>query len=83
VHLKRFTSEVALLNSVMLSFENDLQIAPKFGFYKSRKLTLKMIMMIMIIFYHSLLFLFERFENFSVSFIPIFDLILIPKLQTL
>jgi len=32
MHLKRFTSEVALLNSVMLSLENDLQIAPKFGF---------------------------------------------------
>jgi len=64
----------------MLSLENDLQIAPKFGFLKSRKLTLKIIM---IIFYYSLLFLFEGFENFFVSFIPIFDLILIPKLQTL
>ena len=80
MHLKRFTSEVALLNSVMLSLENDLQIAPKFSFFKSRKLTLKMIMMIMIIFYYSLLFLFETFENLFVSFIPIFDLILIPKL---
>jgi len=46
MHLKRFTSEVALLNSVMLSLENDLQIAPKFGFLKSRKLTLKIIMII-------------------------------------
>jgi len=82
MQLKRFTSEVALLNSVLLSLENDLQIAP-FGFLKSRKLTLKIIMMIMIIFYYSLLFLFEGFENFFVSFIPIFDLILIPKLQTL